>query len=162
MAVAREGGLRVAVNLGKQVGVELNLGKSLGARGDVGQAGVEVLQKCVHIKPQMMWGVGLEVAMHAAMQFSGAADVAISKMVERHGRLDQPLVELPRCAAVFRPEFLPNLVAFVIIALVELLDAREVQGLVVVGIRRHPQPASSGLFPRSPSASRPDGKLHES
>ena len=54
----------------------------------------------------------------------------------RNRGLDEALVELPRLPAVFRPEFLPDLVALVIIALVELLDARQVERLVVRAVGR--------------------------
>jgi len=128
------------MDLRKQFGVECDFGKILGALRHFGKAAVEVCQKRHEIESEMLRGVGFEVAVDAAVKFSRPTDIAVAEMVERDGRLDQPLVELPRGAPVFRPEFLPDLVAFVIIALVELLDPVKIE-------RYQPRPGECGRRP---------------
>jgi hypothetical protein len=55
-------------------------------------------------------------------------------MIEGYGSLDESLIKLSRRPPVFGPEFLPDLMALVVVALVEFLDALEIQGLVGGGV----------------------------
>ena len=83
----------------------------------------------------MMWTVGLEVALDTLVELAGPADVTVAEMIEGHGGLDESLVELSRWAAVFRPQLFPDLMALVVVALVEFLDPLQVEGIVAGGVQ---------------------------
>ena len=118
------------MDLREQVGVERDVGKILRARGHVGETGVERGEKLPDVEAQVLWGVGFEIPMHALMKLAGPANVAVAEMIEGNRGLDEPLVKLPGRPPVFRPQLFPDLVALVIVAGIELLDAVEIQRFV--------------------------------
>jgi hypothetical protein len=144
---------RVAAGRGGFREVDGDRGVFLGAGGDFGEAGVEGGKEAGHVEAEMPGSIGVEVAVNAAVELPGPADVAVAEMIEGHGSLDEPLVELPRRAAVLRPEILPDLVALEVVALVELLDAEQVAwvvnsefllSLVIVSLIRHVRLRAAG------------------
>jgi hypothetical protein len=122
------------VNFREEFRVELDRGEVFSAGRHFGEAGVEACKEAGDIKPQMVWGVGFEIAVNAFVEFAGTADVAIAKMIEGYGSLDETLIKLSGRPAVFRPEFLPDLMTLVIVALVEFLDSLKIEGLVGGGV----------------------------
>jgi hypothetical protein len=72
--------------------------------------------------------------VHALVEFAGTADVAVAEMIEGYGGLDETLIKLSGRPPVFRPEFLPDLMTLVIVALVEFLDSLKIDGLVGGGV----------------------------
>ena len=123
------------MDLGQSLRVEVDCGKIFGARHNLGQAGVEFGEEANYVEAEITGCVWFQIPMHACMEFSGAADVAISKMIEGYSSLDQGLVVPPRRTAVFGPEFLPDLMALVVVAGVKKGNSFEVKPLVVVGGR---------------------------
>ena len=113
----------IEVDLRQPVRVEFNLGKVFGAGHHLSQAGVEISQKASDIEAQVEGRVGIQVAVHAGVELSGSADVAIAEMVKCDGSLDQRLIEPAGRTAILRPEFLPDIVALVILAGVEVGDS---------------------------------------
>ena len=70
-------------------------------------------------------------------------------MIQRHRRLDQTLIKLPRLAAIVRPQFLPDLMRLKKIALVEVLDPPQIERLVLSSLITIPivlKPASVGFI----------------
>ena len=64
------------------------------------------------------------------MKLAGTANISVAEMIEGDGRLDQSLIEFSRIPPVFGPEFLPHLVAFVVVALIEFFDALQIERIV--------------------------------
>jgi hypothetical protein len=117
----------------QQFWVELDVRKVVLARGNLCEAAVEGSEKSRKIEPQVLRGVGEQVVSSGGVQFAGSADVAISKMVEGHRCLDEPLVELSRRPPVVCPEFFPELMALVVVTRVEGDDALQVERVVGLG-----------------------------
>ena len=73
------------MNLREQIGVECDRGIILRAGGDLGQTRIEVAEEPRQVEPQMPGRVGLEIAVDAAVELAGTADVAVAKLLEEHG-----------------------------------------------------------------------------
>ena len=84
--------------------------------------------------------VFVEVGAAADIQLAGPADVAVAKVVQGYGRLNQPLIESPSRDEFFGPERFPDLVALEEVTDVEMLNALEVERIVFDGW--HESPAS--------------------
>ena len=109
------------------------------------EARVELLQKPVQIQTAARRAVRVQIPAAAAIHLAGAADISISKMVQRHGGLDQSLVEQSQIAAVVLPQLLPDFVRLEKLAGIEVRDALQIQRVVCVSGRAHEGAISTGI-----------------
>ncbi len=72
-----------------------------------------------------------QIAAAAAIHLASAADVAVAEVVQRDGRLNQPLIKQPQLAAVILPQLFPHFVGFEKLARVEIGDALQIQRIVI-------------------------------
>jgi len=79
----------------------------------------------------MMRGqIVLQVFATTVIELLRAARIAIAKMVQANGDLNQPLKELARGPLVVGPEFLPNVMRLEELALIKKTDPRKIAGVV--------------------------------
>ena len=121
----------IEMNLRQEIWVELNFWKVLSACGHFRQTQIKFHKKFLDIEPQMPGSKELEIPMDAFVELAGTANISISKMIERNCGLDQSLIIFSRRTAVLGPQFLPDFMALVVIALIEFLNPGEIEQFVL-------------------------------
>ena len=100
-----------------------------------GQLGKQLVQ----VDAVLVRSVRSQVSDATVIEFPRAVNVAVAKMMQADGHLDQPLVKLSHGSLVIFPEIFPGFVRFKEISLVEVADSSEKTRVVkVVAQRQHP------------------------
>lgn len=100
-----------------------------------GQLGKQLVQ----VDAILVRSVRSQVSDATVIEFPRAVNVAVAKMMQANGHLDQPLVKLSHGSLVIFPEIFPGFVRFKEISLVEVADSSEKTRVVkVVAQRQHP------------------------
>lgn len=83
--------------------------------------------------------IGSQVSDATVIEFPRAVNVAVAKMMQADGNLDQPLVKLSQGSLVIFPEIFPVFVRFKKVSLVEVTYSSEKARVVkVVAQRQNP------------------------
>src|SRR5262245_30147827 len=98
------------MNFWNQIRNDLDLREFLSAFKDVAAAHRKLRQELLDVEAFIFWAVIVQVAARAVVELSCAADVAVAKMMEANGDLDQALIEPPRRALRVGPQVLPHFV----------------------------------------------------
>lgn len=100
-----------------------------------GQLGKQLVQ----VDAILVRSVRSQVSDATVIEFPRAVNVAVAKMMQANGHLDQPLVKLSHGSLVIFPEIFPGFVRFKEISRVEVADSSEKTRVVkVVAQRQHP------------------------
>jgi len=100
-----------------------------------GQLGKQLVQ----VDAILVWSVRSQVSDATVIEFPRAMNVAVAKMMQANGHLDQPLVKLSHGSLVIFPEIFPGFVRFKEISRVEVADSSEKTRVVkIVAQRQHP------------------------
>ena len=100
-----------------------------------GQLGKQLVQ----VDAVLVRSVRSQVSDATVIEFPRAVNVAVAKMMQADGHLDQPLVKLSHGSLVIFPEIFPGFVRFKEISRVEVADSSEKTRVVkVVAQRQHP------------------------
>src|SRR6476660_9009476 len=96
------------------------------AYGHFCKTAAKLLQKLVQIEPHVLWPIRPQTSARTMIQLLRPSDIAVPKMKQRHRRLNQPLVELPRRPPINGPQLFPRLMALEEIAFIEMLDSLQI------------------------------------
>lgn len=100
-----------------------------------GQLGKQLVQ----VDAILVRSVRSQVSDATVIEFPRAVNVAVAKMMQANGNLDQPLVKLSHGSLVIFPEIFPGFVRFKEISRVEVADSSEKTRVVkIVAQRQHP------------------------
>lgn len=100
-----------------------------------GQLGKQLVQ----VDAILVRSVRSQVSDATVIEFPRAVNVAVAKMMQANGHLDQPLVKLSHGSLVIFPEIFPGFVRFKEISRVEVADSSEKTRVVkIVAQRQHP------------------------
>lgn len=97
-----------------------------------GQLGKQLVQ----VDAILVRSVRSQVSDATVIEFPRAVNVAVAKMMQANGHLDQPLVKLSHGSLVIFPEIFPGFVRFKEISLVEVADSSEKARVVKVVTQR--------------------------
>ena len=114
------------MNLGDQVRDDFDLRILFFARKNLRTTRGQLRDEFIKINANVMRPIGFQVFCRTVIQFLRPANVAVAKMVQTNGNLNQPLIKLPRRPLILLPQFFPDLVRLEEFALVEILRALDV------------------------------------
>src|SRR5262245_20981295 len=109
------------MDFGDQVGHNLDLWEFFPALQNRAATEFKLRQQLRQVKSFVLGQVRLQVAAAAEVQLLGPADVAVAKVMQTDGDLNQSLVKLARGATIIGPQFFPNFMGLEEVALVEVL-----------------------------------------
>src|SRR5262245_19226621 len=118
------------MNFWNQVGHDLDLWKLFRALQNFAAASLQLAEQLVEIQPLIHGPIIFQIAAATEVQFLRAANVAVAKVVQADGDLNQPLIEPPRGSLRVGPQLFPHFVRLVKVALIEVLNPIQIARII--------------------------------
>ena len=84
----------------------------------------------VNVAAEVPGTVRIQIVSTTNVEFSRTSYVAVAKMVQTNGDLNQPLIEFAGRPAIIGPQFLPHVVGFIEFAVIKIFHSLEIPRLI--------------------------------